>query len=670
MIKSIKEKIIKDFIKVNLRSPTQNELKNLYNNFIVKQSSGEDVGITSSKKNAYPIVGNESSSKDFNELILDLKLDQKEINNRLETFLETLEIKFRVFNNKINNSLKLIKRLERVANKNILLYLKEDIYTYGVVESFRDYDKIDFERSDVTMFNGKVTLGFSKLINETFQSNSISYGVNSRYGYIVSNKTIGQANNILEEDGRYFKVIAYSKYPDDICEMTIDIDFPEQDGRNINTLKFVSLTPEVNSKVSYKCFYSQDLTSLKEVFESNQRLTEGENYIEINQENVKRIKLVLSKYNYDYKERDEYAYVFSLDFIGHTIATYKVNKESTLYLGPYEILNENEEEVNFSMATLKGGTCCIVPEKSSIDMYLSKDNVNWIKSDFNGNTKQVVQFEESEESNLEIFDFVDVASKANFIAQNSIPEELSLENDEKLFNLYIPAERAKSLITSSLRIERNVLNKSNEKLYEANSGWEKTENDFYETSFEIKQMEGRYIDFGPNSCFVNGRQVSGKIFLTQGVHKFKTSTENWLDLNLEDEQEIKSLRQLKAIDRLYPYNHKYIIEGFNYVRAFKGKKVYKGADKVFCYLMKEVSNQRFKVESSRDIYTLVEVSGNLYIKIKSKKDSSESKLEDFYVSYRKRNTENESNKLYIKAVLKTFDTKVTPKIEQIQVRVI
>ena len=670
MIKSIKEKIIKDFIKSNYRAPTQSEIKNLYNSFLNKQAFSEEIGIISSKKNAYPIVGNESSSKDFNELISDLKLDQKEINERLESYLENLEIKFRVFNKKINNSLKIIDKLERIANKNILLYLKEDIYSYGIVESFKDYDKIDFNKSNITMFNGKVTLGFDKLINEAFKSNSFTYTVSSRYGYILKQAAIGSMNNVLREDGRYFKVIAYSKYPDDICEMNIDITFPEQEGIEINTLKFVSLTPEINSKLSYKCYYSKDLSNLKEVFESSQRVTSGENYIEINEQNVKRVRLVLCKYNYDYIEADEYAYVFSLDFLGHTSTTYKVNKESTLYLGPYEILDENEAPVNFSMATVKGGTCCIVPDESSIDMYLSKDNVNWIKADYNGDTKQVIQFEESEENNLEIFDFVDLGSQANFIAQENIPEEISLSAEEKLFNLYVTKEKAKELIRSSLRIERNVLNKSNEKLYSANSGWEKIENDFYQTSFEISQMEGRYIDFGENSCFIDGKQISGKVFLTQGIHKFKTSTENWLDLNLEKEQEIKSLRQLKSIDRLYPYNHKYIIEGFDYARNFKGKKVYKGADKIFCHLMREVSNQRFKIETSREVYTLVEVSGNLYIKIKSNKNTSESKLEEFFVSYRRRNIQEESSNLYIKAVLKTFDKKVTPKIEQIQVRVI
>lgn len=666
---SIKEKIVRSFIKENFRAPSQQELKTYYNEYLENNSNADSLGITSTKRNAYPIVGNESSASDFEELISDLKLDQKFSLSEIENLRDELEKNFRVFNKKTNNSLSLLKRLERIANKNILLYLKEDIYTYGIVEDFEDYQKVDLERSDITFFNGKATVGFEKLINEEFKPSNINYSVSSRYGNLINQKQIGSSNNIFSEDGRYFKVIGYSKYPDDICEMSIDIDFPDAEGVEINTLKFVSLTPEVNSKVSYKCYFSRDLNTLEEVFDSDQRITQGENYIQINKTNVKRIRLVLCKYNYDYKESDEYAYIFSLDFLGHTISTYKVNEESTLYLGPYEFLDENEEAVNFSMATIKGGTCCIIPDESSIDMYLSKDNVNWMKADFNGESRQVVQFGESEQNNLEDFEILDATSGTSFIAQENIPGEIELKSNEKLFNYYIPAANKDSFIKSSLVLRRNLLNKNNNKLYEANSGWEKTANDFYETSFEIKQMEGRYIDFGPNSCFIDGRQASGKIFLSQGVHKFKTSTENWLDLNLEKEEDVKSLRQLKSIDKLYPYNHKHIIEGFNYVRGFKGKKVYKGADKVFVHKMREVSNQRFEIESSRDIFTIVELEGNLYFKIKSNKDSSESKLEEFEVSYRKRNPE-ESSSLYIKAILKTFNKKVTPKIEQIQVRVI
>jgi hypothetical protein len=672
MVSSIKEKIVKEFISLNYRAPSQQEIKTLYNAFVVENSGAENTGITSSQKNNYPIVGKVSSAKQFNELINDLRLDQKQSLASSSELLESLETKFKVFNKKINNSLGILDRMERNVNKDLLLHLKEDIYTYGIIEAFQDYDKVDFAKSNITFFNGKVTVGFTKISSDEFHQNQISYSVVSRSGNLLKQKEVSTLGNIVKEDGRHFKVVAYSKYPDDTCEMVINIDFPEADGANVGTLKFTTLTPEINSKVSYKCYYSKDLVSLNPVFDSGLRIKAGENFIEVNQNKIKRIKLILTKQNYDFKESDEFAYVFSLDFLGHTKNSYKLNTASVLYLGPYEMLDEDDNPVNYSMATVKGGTCCIVPDESSIDMYLSKDNINWIKTDFNGNTKQVVQFEESEEnhSDLSLVEVIDTNALSTFIAENNLPSDVRLSAGEKLLNIFIPIANKSKFIKSSLKIKRNVANKNNEKLYSATSGWAKIENDFYATTFEIKQMEGRYIDFGPNHCFINNRMVSGKIFLAQGSYRLKTSTENWFDLDLEIEREVKTSRQLKQVDALYPYNHKYIIEGFSYSSDFRGKKAYTGADEVYLHLMKEVSNQRFSINSTLDIYTIVETLTGLYFKIKTKSNSSESKIEDFNLSYRKRGDSPDGNKLYIKAILKTFNENVTPKIEQIQVRVI
>jgi hypothetical protein len=674
MINSIKEKIIKDFIKENYRSPSQQEIKTLYNSFISNNKSAESTGILKTSVGLYPIAGNESSATKINELVENLRLDQKESFAVQERLFKRLELIFRVFNKKINNSLSIIKKLERTVNKNILLYLKEDIYVNGIVESFEDYDKVDLERSNVKFFNGKVTVGYSKLVEEEFKANSLSFSLTSRRGSILTKKEIGSFANVYKEDGKFYKLVGYSDSPDDICDLIVEMHFPEQEGREINTLKFTSLTPEKNSKVSYKCFYSKDNVNLNSVFESDLRITNGENYIEINESNVKKITLIISKYNFDFIENQKYAYVFSLDFIGHTQTNYQINKESVLYLGPYEILDENNAAVNFSMATLKGATCCLIPEESTIDMYLSKDNINWIKTDFTRNTKEVVQFEESEEVGLgldtDLVSIVDLTSESNDIVESNIPEGIFLKANEKLLNLYVPIENKAKFIKNSLKIRRNLFNKNNVKLYDANSGWEKIENDFYFSTFEIHEMEGKYLNFGDNSCFINNRLVSGKVFLAQGTYEFKTSTENWFDLNLDDEKEINTLRQLKNLDRLYPYNHKYVLEGFSYSRNFKGKKIYKGVSRLYGRLLKEISLERFNVESNIDNYCIVETANGLYFKIKSQKNSSESKLEDFEFSYRRRNDNLEGNKLYIKAVLKTFNEKVTPKIEQIQARVI
>lgn len=671
MKRQIKEKLIKDFIKENLKAPSYKEVNNLYNTFLLENPMAENVGLVASLTNTYPLAGSESSSSLYNSMYENIELDLEILLDRNKKYLLEVEEKFRIYTKKISNSLKLLKNFERRVNRDILLYLKQDIFSYGITESFEDYEKVDFNRSNISFYNGKATVSFKKVSSENFETESIKYTVNSRQGNILSQREVSSANNIKIEDGSHFKVIAISRLPNDQIDFTVDINFPESIGRNIETIKFVTSTPEINSKVSYRCLFSKDGSSFTGVFESDLRIKDGENFIEVNQDNVKKLRLIITKYSYDFIQNKEYNYVFSLDFLGHTRNTYKINEESILYLGPYEVLDEEEKPVNFSMAIIKGGTCSIVPDKTSIDMYLSKDDINWFKVDYNGNSKQVVQFEESLEEALsfELFSPVDLDSQSNYIAE-TIPDEINLNVGEKLLNFYVPADKIQNFVKGSLNIKRNLMIKDQEDLYEGSRGWYLDESNFYNTSFEISEPEGKYFSFGEAGCFLNSRQVFGKVFIPQGIHTLRTSKENWLDLKIK-ETEVKSVKQLKNIDKLYPYNHKYVIEGFNYSNIFKGKKTYKGASKVFAFNMIEVSNERFEISNGYEIYTFVETVNGLYIKIKNKIDSSESKLEDFNITYRRKSGSTvDNNKIYIKAILKTFDEKVTPKIEQIQVRVI
>lgn len=93
-------------------------------------------------------------------------------------------------------------------------------------------------------------------------------------------------------------------------------------------------------------------------------------------------------------------------------------------------------------------------------------------------------------------------------------------------------------------------------------------------------------------------------------------------------------------------------------------------EKNFSFLLKEVSNQRFLSDENLETYTFISFEEKIFIKVKNKQNSSEIMLEEFDISCKKRNNANNENLLYIKAILNSSDVKVTPKIDQIQVRVI
>jgi hypothetical protein len=669
MSNQIREKIISNFIEDNLRAPTQQEINLLYNKEVDANNNIEDVGLLVSKSKKYFSANEESSKRKYNDIIENLNLDSRYLLESIEDKVTKLENTFRQKNKQINRELSKLKSLERTVNKNLLLHLKEDIFLNGVVESFENYDKIDFQNSNIAFYNGKATVGFSKVASGSFNFEDIEYSVRSRSGEVLSARNVSSFENIKSEDGAYFKVLAEAKSKYDHVDFVLDISFKNQEGEDLETIKFTSYTPEVNSKASYQCYISTDGNNFVENGESNLRLKDGENFIEVNKSGVKKVKILISKFAYDYKENGRFIYTFSLDYLGFTKNKYKINEESVLYLGPYEILDEESNPVKYSMASARGGTCCIIPDETSIDLYLSKDNVSWHKVDFTGRSKEVVQFYESEESatDFTLFDLIDRESRSSFLAE-TLPENINLKPSDKILNLYIPNENKDLFIKDSISIKRNTLKKDNEKIYEASRGWYKKLG-FYYTNFEIDQPEGRYIDFGMRSCFVDGRLVTGRVFLTKGTHTFKTSEENWYNLDLNDEKSVKTSRQLKEIDPLYPYNHKYLIEGYGYSKIFRGKKVYLGTKTCFGYEMSFVSKERFLREAGLDKFTFIETEQGLFIKIKVDETRSDSKIEDFDITYR-RTLEEDSNLLYVKAVLKTANEDVTPKIDQIQVRVI
>lgn len=662
---NIKNYLIANYVKEYKKSPSENEIKLIYEDFIKKNKEVETLGLLVGEKDKLQQAGEESSSKSHekikSKLIKDLDFLIKE-NLKKENELKSF---FKEQSSNLNKTISKLENLERNVNKNLLLYSRDDPFSYGIIEDFSDYNKIDQEKSNIYLLNGRATLGFDFVTGESFEQKNISYDLVYRNKGKIESIEYNNFYNALKKDGRFFKVVAVSKYKDETIDFIINIDFDKE--RYIDTISYTTQSIETNSKLQQNCYWSSDGVNFERVFESGIRVQNNDNFIEVKKERVKSIKIILSKSSSDTKYQNGWGYIFGLDFIGYMSAEYKINEESTLYLGPYEVIDEESNPVNFTMATAKGGTCCIIPDKSSIDLYLSKDNETWIKSDFIKEGKSIVQFEESEgkASDGNVFEILDVNSQSNFISEQ-IPEGLSLRSSERILNYYIPEANRNKLFLNSINIKRNILKNNKQEIYNASSGWE-LDSGYYKTNIEVLKMEGIYLDFGESSCFLNDRKVSGNVFLPYGKHTFKTSSENWKII--EEEESINSLRELKQKDPLYPYNHKYIVEGFNYERNFRGTKKYRGVDKIYSFKMKLSSEGSFESSKRLDEYTIKEINNNIYFVIKCNENTGDEKIEDYEISFRKTSIST-SNLLYIKAILKSSDTKVTPKIDQIQVRVI
>lgn len=127
-----------------------------------------------------------------------------------------------------------------------------------------------------------------------------------------------------------------------------------------------------------------------------------------------------------------------------------------------------------------------------------------------------------------------------------------IDNNHATIDILIPD----SVIPETISFFRNIYQKDVE-IDGIGSGW-RFENGFYHCIFELEnELE---INFGINFAYINGKKVNGIQLLPAGQYRFHTHKTNWAPAMTE------------AVDPLFPYNHKLLIEGL------EDSDVYIGAD--------------------------------------------------------------------------------------------
>lgn len=669
---SIKEKIIKDLIYINQRVPSVNEVKVYYRDY------AEDIDVNPKEKgnsvvleklndlHKFKFMNSESSANDINNYIDYNIRDFETLRNELLKLNVSLEDYFRSLTFNQSKQFETLRKLELEVNSELLMNSEKNDFIHSIVENFDDSKYFDFQKSTATLrSNGKLTLGLEKYGSKDFQNIKIDYYSMNKTGSVLESRDLFNIQNILREDGSFFEHICFTNSQDSLVDFVITVRFESSLGENIENLKLVCRPNEGNNRVKLKIYVTQDQINYEDIFDATS-LDNGVNIVNINKQNVKELKIIMSKRGYDYKRFDRYGYAFNLDYIGMTTEIFNINKESVAYLGPYEIKDENGNAYDYSMATIKNGTCCIIPELSTIDFYLSKNNVDWYPAFFNNDGPEVVQFHQT--SNVIHQKLIE---NDIHLLDNSFNETLKslcglvLKDDECLLNFIVSPELKQKINKRSLSLFRNIKTKGN-----TLSGWNFLPNGFIETNIKVNALEGKYIDFGytNNLCFLNERNVSGRVFIPQGIHKFKTNQ----NISINSNYNIPNLVSFKRFDNAYPYNHRYLIEGYDYYYKFEGERVYSGVDKVFGNNCTNISEERFNAsESNKDIFCFIENEKGLFIKLKKNLNDSSHLNEKIEIDYKTSNlNEVVNNKLYIKVILRSKNRRVSPKVDSIQVRVI
>src|SRR5690606_14551581 len=134
---------------------------------------------------------------------------------------------------------------------------------------------------------------------------------------------------------------------------------------------------------------------------------------------------------------------------------------------------------------------------------------------------------------------------------------------------------------------------------------------YYYCVIEIQNKDGMTIDVGTSSIIiddklytglVSNKVLSGKTRTTSGIHTVQVHKNNWLAV----QPGYTTLNDLKAEDYLYPYNHKLLIEGYQYGNLYPStsEKIYLGVNLFAEYLANRISIFDFVGNAAHNDYSI------------------------------------------------------------------
>lgn len=465
------------------------------------------------------------------------------------------------------------------------------------------------------------------------------------------------ANIFHQESKVWWTNIAMKKQVEVICELLVQLT--NEDSISFNRI-VVNLHDSLESStLSITPLYSKDNINFAQLpsnvftLETNSSAVFAFPSIE-----AKWIKFILIKKGPDQSNsRDLFNYQIGFKDIRFYKQGFESNTSQHFVSKPLFAMNPNGEIQSFEKLTLE--TCERIDSNNTIQYYITTSNNSAVpltpNTDINAtaNWVPISPVNRSEGINLTILDMGDLneieipeiiisyegtaathinpAQTFHLVSQdinnNLLDETISSSSSRYVFandNDRILSYQIKLTNTgsgtgdqvdikpSSLLIFRNVGEKGitptdeTKLVRNIQKGWG-YEEPYYSCVIEIQNPEGISLNVGNSPIYVDGiaytnfvdnTVLTGKTTTSTGLHKIKVHKSNWLAI----EPNLTSLSALQAIDLLYPFNHKLLIEGYQYHLSYpvNEEKVYTGTDLFAEFFMKEMSPFDFSKNIPKD----------------------------------------------------------------------
>lgn len=677
---ALRARLVQEYISENSRAPSIDELNSLMIHGRRQYSSLDAVGFSGFDVETVS-YGETASADKENTMRLALFDDLKVIDEKLDHISGVFELSMRGLIGTSRAIGRGLTALESRLDNLILMNESSDLFVYGAEETFDNQDKIDFSRTTASVETLYCTMGKAGYNYINLSDAKITSSITSDRA-LLSVQTTTSIEHLKSDDGIMWEQLVYTNYELGRVSLTINIELAEP--ADVSSFRFSGVPTAINSHLTATVFYSTDGVAYTSVDPIEKVITTSEVEFSIGIDRVTDLRIIFSKNAADSSTSTtkQYVYVFSLDGLKIYTDGFKQNVTSTLYAGPYTFYDEEGDLVKFSRAAFS--VCDQQPTGTSISYFLSNDNVNWLSVLLDDvQTASVASFEDG--SMTGSYDSYDSSLSLSNILDNVTDLSLSRAT-EAILNIVVMADYTERLIKNSVVIQRNTPYNSYSgvtlfgNIFGVERGWfnyDPTANQqliaspsnqaYLITTVYVVNAAGINIDLGHTSAIVNGNTVSGLVLLAPGYNTFATHRTNYQVID----SGITSIANLRRADPLYPYNHKYLIEGYNYPASFSGEHLYPGAGTNFGYKMRYTSNEEFSdPDNSNDltIFTLDETTSNTVFKIKTNKSDSSWTDEQFSATWSIRGLASEE--VWVKAILQASDSNKTPSIESYKIRVI
>lgn len=682
----IKEKLLKDFLKKGT-IPSSNQIDEELAKIITITNSFKNPLLQST--NYYIENGEVSSAKKVNGIFNAIGSD---LNVCIESILDQ-EIKIgNLYDSsfsKLSGLQNQVSTLSQVVDKLLFESKNTDTHEELFYEKFSSLEMVDplLTTADIDIKVNEVTLKSSEqypiILSDNVDNISI---VSDKNPAIVNSSDVGGmvVSNIVKTNNKVWMHQVNSTAP--LASVSVDVIIRIPSLQNeINKMYFEPYSVDLKTQVNIELSHSSDgLNWLYPDGEYKKRLEKATtlNFKGLQSE-YWRIRF--TKFGNDGFFSNYYAYNFGLKSLMLYGKTYdKVSRLDLGYLYSKPIIFKN----NVKMANVK--VCETKPTNTNITYTLAPIHESQVAGINNGTINA---------NDLQFYkmDFTDLDSvTVDFLNITDFPiiEDLVLNNsitykDQLQYDYCLDYDLPIDFLKGETSIMRNELNqtqysalgkelKNKEKFF----GWQ-FDGTYYYTYTQIENREGVYFDIGSTEMFVNNIKTSGKVFLKQGIHFIVTHRDNWLSLDLTT----LPVEADQKFDYLYPYNHKYLIEGLStnlygrdlsvvidgeaLIDILDPQKLYRAPKRCWAYKMKEVAFDVFtsKSQNELDVFAYkIDNTNQERIVAKSNEEIGLINSETFSIITKLHSAENIKG-LIFKAVLETSDNKVTPILTEYLVKI-